>query len=168
MSVYFIADDFDGPVKIGISSNIDRRIPQLQTGNPRPLKLMGFIKTETREEDFELEREFHKIYRVKNISGEWFCLHPNEVLDAIRRFHYRGFLARSEDCLKFLGRDRDGIPEIGGVWDWGDLDWEDCCPYCGCVCGLVYEEELMLHECINCGYNWIENDIEELRLTDDE
>jgi hypothetical protein len=159
MSIYFIADDFNGPVKIGITANIDRRIGQLQTGNPRSLKLMGFIKTESRKGDREIENALHKKYRDNNISGEWFLLYPDEVLDEIRKFPNRGFLAKSENCLKFLGCDRDGIAEIGGVWDWADLDWEDCCPYCGCICGLIYEEKVMLHECLNCGYHFFEDDI---------
>jgi hypothetical protein len=37
MSIYFIADNFGGDVKIGFAVDIEIRRIQLQTGNPRPL-----------------------------------------------------------------------------------------------------------------------------------
>jgi hypothetical protein len=153
VSIYFIADDFGGNVKIGLAFDIYKRRIQLQTGNPRPLKLMGFIKTENKKDDHKIEKALHKKYQDSHISGEWFSISPNQVLDEISKYPYTGFVAKDDNALKFLGRDRDGVPEIGEVWAWQDLDWTECCPYCGCICGLVFSENILLYECLNCGYH---------------
>jgi len=153
MSIYFIADDFNGSVKIGFAIDLNKRISNLQTGNPRPLKLMGFIKTANKVDDRKIEKALHKKYKNLHVSGEWFSVTPDQVLSEIQSYRYTGFLAKDIDALKTLGYDHDGIPEIGEVWAWQTLDWEECCPYCGCVCGLVFNENVMMHHCLNCGYH---------------
>ena len=170
--VYFIADNFDGAVKTGISSDIYRRRRELQTGNPRPLKLMGFIETKNRQELYKLENEIHNKYRDKNIAmgggTEFFSLSSGEVLATIRELHERpdllGFLAVSEDSLKFWFAENGFEGGIWDVWEWGTLNYEDCCPYCGCLCGLIYEEKVMLYECLYCGYHSLEEHIEKTIL----
>lgn len=54
-------------VKIGFSTNPEARLPELQTGNPRRLVLLGKIEG-TRED----EAKMHAKYAHLNILQEWF------------------------------------------------------------------------------------------------
>lgn len=54
-------------VKIGFSTNPEARVPELQTGNPRRLILLGKIKG-TRDDEAAL----HAKYATLNILQEWF------------------------------------------------------------------------------------------------
>ena len=66
-----------GFIKIGYTAgNAERRMAQLQTGQPLKLKLLGTIPGE-REGEIGLHREFEEF----RINGEWFI--PNEYLITI-------------------------------------------------------------------------------------
>jgi T5orf172 domain len=52
--IYFIQSGEDGPIKIGFSNRPDRRLPELQTGNPRELILRHVIPGDT-----SVERQLH-------------------------------------------------------------------------------------------------------------
>jgi hypothetical protein len=60
--IYFIQSGEDGPIKIGFSNQPDRRLPELQTGNPRAL-IPG---------DTSVERQLHTRFEPARIRGEWF------------------------------------------------------------------------------------------------
>jgi hypothetical protein len=64
-SIYIIGDgEF---VKIGIATDPAQRLTALQTGNPRPLKLLAqFIG------DREFEAKLHRDYAHLRVHGEWF------------------------------------------------------------------------------------------------
>lgn len=67
--VYLIVEKGGRYGKIGYSVNPQKRIAEVQTGNPRPLKLFGTIKgTE------ETERALHAKYIKDNSIQEWFRL----------------------------------------------------------------------------------------------
>ena len=66
--IYLIQMGDDGPVKIGISTNIKSRLNELQTGCPKKLKLIKILPFKTYEEEEELQQKFKK-YRIR---GEWF------------------------------------------------------------------------------------------------
>lgn len=78
--IYFLREDGGGEVKIGWTkaSDADPRRLQLQTGNPRPLVLMGTIPG-TLAQEGEIHKQFAE-YRIRN---EWFQAAP-ELLAAIR------------------------------------------------------------------------------------
>jgi hypothetical protein len=65
--IYFIQSGEDGPIKIGYSGRPDRRLPQLQTGNPRELILRHVIPGDT-----SVERQLHTRFEPARIRGEWF------------------------------------------------------------------------------------------------
>jgi hypothetical protein len=65
--VYFIQDGENGPVKIGLSNEPDKRISKLQTGNPRELFLRHVIPG-----DRAVENQLHKRFEPARIRGEWF------------------------------------------------------------------------------------------------
>lgn len=82
--VYFICNEnFDGKVKIGRSKNPDKRLKQLQTGNPNILKIYRLIKFDPK---INMEVIIHKYFRDVNIINEWFeltleCM--NKVCDSM-------------------------------------------------------------------------------------
>lgn len=72
-SVYLIAEDTTPLkyVKIGYSFTPDRRVANLQTSNPRPLKLLGTIPGGETE-----EKALHAKYIADNVLYEWFTVSP--------------------------------------------------------------------------------------------
>lgn len=148
--IYFIIENedlIDPLIKIGFSNEPSNRLRQLQTGNPRILALMGWINA-----DKTYEKRLHEKYHDRNTSGEWFKIHPTDVLEELKNAGTNGFLARQKNIGDFLGCDQDGIPEYLGPWEWSDIDFSEFCPECGCSCGLDYNENYGGERCLNCGY----------------
>lgn len=154
MPLYFITS-FEAPdsdprkVKIGISKNIERRISQLQTGNPNKLVLMGWIEGNN---DRELEKALHKKYSSEKETGEWFCLNACTVLDELRSHSTQSYLSVSDNAFEICSHDADGIPEFYGSWEWGDIDHNQFCPQCGWGGGLSYSENWCGDGCLKCGF----------------
>lgn len=68
--VYFVqCGEDDGPIKIGSTADVDKRLSQLQVGCPFDLTLLASILVEDAE---EVERELHARFRSFHIRGEWF------------------------------------------------------------------------------------------------
>jgi len=68
--VYFIEAEKLGVVKIGFSdSHPDRRLRELQTGCPAPLKLLAYFEGTANE-----ERQLHRTFSDLRSHGEWFRL----------------------------------------------------------------------------------------------
>lgn len=67
--VYFIqqGNDDEGPIKIGMSNNIHKRLAALQTSNPYPLRLLAVRSGGHRE-----EARLHLRFRLCHLHGEWF------------------------------------------------------------------------------------------------
>lgn|SRR5690554_2916083 len=146
MAVYFIADRRNSLVKIGVSNDRDRRIKQLQTGNPFKLEFMGWIEEDN--DHFQIEKKLHQKYSEKRFNGEWFEINQDDVIHELTLHH--GFVPKNEDAFKVIGYDRDGIPEYLGVWEWQEFELEECCPFCGCLCGMHYQDASMMYYCMNC------------------
>jgi predicted GIY-YIG superfamily endonuclease len=71
-------------VKIGVTSNIERRIKALQTGNPNKIELL-FV--EYRTNPTKAERYLHKCFAKKRQEGEWFeDLTLNEIRSRLMLF----------------------------------------------------------------------------------
>lgn len=149
MPVYFIGQDDNNEfsIKIGVARNIERRRGDLQTGNPVALELMGWICA---DDDFRTERRIHNHFADRRIRGEWFSIEPADILLILMRAGSGGFVAKNSDAFEIVGFDRDAVPEYLGVWKWGDLELEECCPYCGCFCGMHYQEASCMYHCLNC------------------
>ena len=125
MAVYFILEenDADWRIKIGRSRNPKARTRDLQTGNSRVLKLVGWIDGGS---DVATEARLHAKYATYNVahdgeaaSREWFYLQPADILDDLADAGRSGFVARNADAFEIVGYDRDAVPEYVGVWDWG-------------------------------------------------
>lgn len=82
-TVYVIGhSSMEGPVKLGKSAigNAERRLRDLQSGNPRTLSILGSADVE----DCDLiENLLHNVFREKRLSGEWFDITPREAFKAL-------------------------------------------------------------------------------------
>lgn len=66
--VYFAECMTDGgPIKIGLASDVGRRLGEVQVGCPYPIELMGTVPGGR-----EGERLFHRLFSAFRIHGEWF------------------------------------------------------------------------------------------------
>src|SRR5690606_13923580 len=70
--VYFVQRGADGPIKIGASSNVVRRLGELQIGAPEEMRLVGLWIYGGRSG----ERGLHALNRDDRIAGEWFAPTP--------------------------------------------------------------------------------------------
>lgn len=65
--LYIVQSNVTGMIKIGRSKNPDKRLKQLQTGNPNKLKLIASFKGEGWR-----EKLIHEDLRCFRLKGEWF------------------------------------------------------------------------------------------------
>tara|TARA_B100001094_G_C18024945_1_gene717072 strand:- start:500 stop:787 length:288 start_codon:yes stop_codon:yes gene_type:complete len=65
--LYFIQSDKTGMIKIGRSLNPQKRLKQLQTGNPNNLKIIYVFKKQG-----HLETYLHQYLDKWRCKGEWF------------------------------------------------------------------------------------------------
>lgn len=80
-SLYVIGtDEQPGLVKIGIATNINFRISELQTANPFTLKLIASRDFSSKQEARKYESSLHKLYRPQRVNGEWFQLADADAL----------------------------------------------------------------------------------------
>lgn len=70
--VYLIKEADGDFYKIGhTTKNPETRLKELQTGNPRLLKLIATYQTDNYK---HLERLLHETYKKNHYSGEWFIM----------------------------------------------------------------------------------------------
>ena len=91
-------DTEDGPVKIGSTSDVKRRISDLQVASPYLVILARVIETDHEEIARWFERALHLELREFRMRGEWFRDEP-EVWDIFAKYESHGFAAASaQDC----------------------------------------------------------------------
>ena len=78
--LYFIRRGPDGPVKIGWSQNVDRRMAELQVANAEKLELVGTVPGKWKDEAVLHARFSH----LQVSDNEWFHC-SEEVLDYIQK-----------------------------------------------------------------------------------
>lgn len=69
--VYFITDG-QGNCKIGVASDVQSRFVTIQVGNACKLRLKRVEYTDTLDEAFEAERQYHAALSPWRVRGEWF------------------------------------------------------------------------------------------------
>lgn len=74
--VYLLYDSINQMHKIGVSMNIQRRLKQLQTGNPTDLQLVSYFQS---DQPFKIEQMLHNKLKQKRFNNEWFVLDKNDV-----------------------------------------------------------------------------------------
>jgi hypothetical protein len=149
MPVYFISQQEGGSrnIKIGVAKDIQRRRQALQTGSPSLLEVIGWIQS---SDDFALEKALHRQFHARRGLGEWFGMEPADVLPTLMQAGIDGFVSKNADAFEVIGYDRDAVPEYLGVWNWGDLELEECCPFCGCLCGMHFQDTSQMYHCLSC------------------
>lgn len=74
--VYIIKVSPDGIYKIGVSKNPEKRIKQLQTGNPEKIEL---IKTFLSSYPYKMENVFHRRFKRNHVQGECYYLSQEDI-----------------------------------------------------------------------------------------
>lgn len=115
MSVYFVREDApDGRIKIGYTGgNPHVRIAALQTGNPRPLRLLVAIHGEATD-----EASMHARFAAFRVGGEWFAPAPELLgfIDGLIAAHSGGQrFARPSDPSTLFGLTDQQVRGIVGV-----------------------------------------------------
>jgi hypothetical protein len=72
--IYFIQAENGGPIKIGFTRDLDRRLDRLQTGSPYPLNVLATIDTgcDDVHDDASYERMIHDKFQQYRLRREWF------------------------------------------------------------------------------------------------
>lgn len=79
--VYFIGSIEEGCVKIGYSNNAQKRLGQLKTGCPFPIRILHTIPSKS---PVTLESTLHGKYRKYRLHGEWFKI-EGELKERLER-----------------------------------------------------------------------------------
>lgn len=66
----------EGIYKIGVSKNVNKRVKQLQTGNP---DIIEVVDTFPSQYPYKIENVLHRRYKYKNIHGECFKLSEKDI-----------------------------------------------------------------------------------------
>ncbi len=70
----------DGLVKVGWSSNVERRLDALQTGSPVTLRVIAAECCGTDCAAKAREKELHKLLAPHRLRGEWFRLNESDLV----------------------------------------------------------------------------------------
>lgn len=71
--IYFVAVESHAVVKIGVATDVKKRLDQLQTASPFELTLLGVIAA---PDAYGLETTLHLQFSHLHVRGEWFRLEP--------------------------------------------------------------------------------------------
>jgi ssDNA-binding Zn-finger/Zn-ribbon topoisomerase 1 len=79
--IYLIKSDIpNSPTKIGIASNVPKRLKTLQMASPCKLELIFTIE---KTYAYQLENTLHQYFKDKKVHGEWFDLNEEDIQLAI-------------------------------------------------------------------------------------
>ena len=89
--IYMILDETRSCVKIGVSKHPEKRIKQLQTGSPNPLKLVQTFQMD-KSKVYQIEKDCHREMRsVFRKRGEWFhninLWQANSIIESVMMSH---------------------------------------------------------------------------------
>lgn len=150
-------------------SDQDRRRQEYRSPHTQPsdryslkLRLLGWIET---SEVFQLGADLKRHFDATRVRGKWFDIEPADILPFLQRAGSDGFVAKNADAFQLIGYDRDAVPEYLSVGEWADLEMEECCPFCGCLGGMHFQDASQMYYCINCDTL---TDFSELDLRDEE
>jgi len=76
--IYFIQSEV-GPIKIGVASDVKKRLGNLRGSSPVKLELLFSTRGGS-----DAEYRLHHMFRAHRLHGEWFTPHP-DLLDHIAR-----------------------------------------------------------------------------------
>lgn len=109
--LYVIAESADGPVKIGVANNPEKRLSQLQTGSSGELRLFHSEPCEA-DKASEVERRIHQELRPHRKKGEWFSIAVEQAVFEVTHGRIRWEADEEVEMLvrrrRFLTSMRDG------------------------------------------------------------
>ena len=101
--VYFIRAIGTNRIKIGYTTNIEKRLLAYKTHSPFEVKLERCIELGSIEKEKQLEKELHKKYSEQRLHGEWFAIGSEAVNNVVAEY-------RSDIPTGFIrGALKDGI-----------------------------------------------------------
>ena len=86
--IYFISDG-RGSIKIGMSSDVNSRLAQLQCASPTRLSVIGCMSGDSKS-----EAKLHRIFNDLRVNGEWFSF-----VGKLRLFIYGMIQLRTMDFV---------------------------------------------------------------------
>ena len=98
----------DLAVKIGVSCQTDKRLKEMQVGNPRILRLATKLGPFSEKEAYATEAKLHKCFKRFHVRGEWFdaeCLSRMDLLEAYEE-HQRAMRTKNKKSAKRRKRER--------------------------------------------------------------
>ncbi|MFG0217269.1 GIY-YIG nuclease family protein [Brevibacillus porteri] len=108
--VYFIQEQNNGPIKIGIADNVNKRLKELQTGNSDELSILHWTTGGRALESF-LHEKFSEIKKL----GEWFWP-DKELVHLIEEFKFEDDrFGRVLSIVQFA--DSEGMPLQRDEWE---------------------------------------------------
>ncbi len=69
-----------GPVKVGMSKNVYKRLKNIQTSSPFPVEIAYMFAVPNNGVARDVERAFHETQREKRAHGEWFDYEPVQAI----------------------------------------------------------------------------------------
>ena len=73
--IYFVQETKHNRIKIGHTTDLNRRLLQLRQRNPTPIQVLGITAGDQR-----MESSLHRKFRYLNTHGEWFAPAPELLL----------------------------------------------------------------------------------------
>ena len=83
MFIYVIGPYTHGPIKIGFTKDLHRRLKGIQTGHPEPLKIHYSVEVPDNQTR-TIESIIHKENKFQRTSGEWFNLSISEGIQEVQ------------------------------------------------------------------------------------
>lgn len=106
--VYFITDG--DCTKIGVAKNPNKRLVQLQTGNPNKLVIAKVMQGGYREES-----ALHEALKDSRLEGEWFRFNDFDDKTIKKLLDSVGYEPEVVDTKPFVGLHNDILPVVGGL-----------------------------------------------------
>jgi len=112
--VYFFGQEKDDYVKIGMTSDVKKRLAQLQTGNPQRLVIIRLLEFDDIETAREVEALFQERYKKLGFGayGEWYAVSPGALLMDVNFAIHLGYLLGEAPIHDVPGANLD----IQGRW----------------------------------------------------
>lgn len=82
VQIYVVQFGDNNIFKIGISSDPNRRLIDMQTASPYLLSIIYIAEFEDRERAQTMEHLFHNWFKNKQMYGEWFEVKSGEIVEA--------------------------------------------------------------------------------------
>lgn len=86
-SFVYVIGQADGPLKIGVSSDVEKRRKSLQTASHKDFLIIHLSRPMRRKDAFAVERDSHQQLAAHAVGGEWFSCTAEEARCAIERAH---------------------------------------------------------------------------------